>query len=56
MKRSRELEIMMNSLMDAGVPCTPQIHDAVARGLRHIRAEKFAERDKQKSQQGRNPC
>lgn len=55
MRRSRELEIMMNSLRMVGVPCTNRIHDAVACGLRQIREEKFKERDKQKSQQGRNP-
>ena len=53
-KRRREEQIMISALAEAGLAETPELKNAVAKGLKAIRVEKYDERmkQKQKSQKG----
>lgn len=44
MKRSREVQIVLNALECAGIKGTEEIRRAIMEGLKSIRKEKFAER------------
>lgn len=49
MKKSREKDIVLNAIHNAGIEITLEISNAVSDGLRQIRREKFGERAKKKS-------